>query len=147
MASSSIAHNANCSLRSLSTAVSLRKTVILYGKKWRSEWRILCSDRREIPNSAQALFVDLLGLRVKATRTASMFAGVRTLAGRGRFFSNTEPFVSNCWQSLFARSLPCTKVWTETSLSPYYTLCFCIKQYNFHNLIYSQPSVVRHFTN
>ena len=27
------------------------------------------------------------------------------------------------------------------------TLCFCVKQYNFHLLIYSQPSVVRHFTN
>jgi hypothetical protein len=40
--------------------------------------------------------VDLLGLRVKATRTASMFSGVRTLAGGGRFFSNTEPLVSNC---------------------------------------------------
>ena len=25
--------------------------------------------------------------------------------------------------------------------------CFCIKQYNFHLLIYSQPPVVRHFTN
>ena len=27
------------------------------------------------------------------------------------------------------------------------TLCFCIKQYNFHLLVYSQPPVVRHFTN
>ena len=34
----------------------------------------------------------------------------------------------------------------KTSLSRYYTLCFCIKQYNFHLLIYSQPPVVRHFT-
>ena len=40
---------------------------------------------------------------------------------------------------LFARSPPCTKVCTKTSLSRYYTLCFCIKQYNFHLLIYSQP--------
>ena len=36
---------------------------------------------------------------------------------------------------------------TKTSLSRYYTLCFCVKQYNYHLLIYSQPSVVRHFTN
>ena len=36
---------------------------------------------------------------------------------------------------------------TKTSLSRYHTLCFCIKQYNFHLLIYSQPPVVRHFTN
>ena len=35
----------------------------------------------------------------------------------------------------------------EMSLSRYYTLCFCIKQYKFHLSIYSQPSVVRHFTN
>ena len=35
----------------------------------------------------------------------------------------------NC---LFARSPPCTKVFTKTSLSLYYTLCFCVKQYNFH---------------
>ena len=42
---------------------------------------------------------------------------------------------------------PCTKVCTKTSLSRYYTLCFCIKQYNFHLLIYSQSPVVRHFTN
>jgi hypothetical protein len=28
-----------------------------------------------------------------------------------------------------------------------YTLCFCIKQYNFHLLTYSQQPVVRHFTN
>ena len=33
------------------------------------------------------------------------------------------------------------------SLSCYYTLCFCIKQYNFHLLIYSQLPVVHHFTN
>jgi hypothetical protein len=32
-------------------------------------------------------------------------------------------------------------------LSPYYTICFCIKQNNFHFLIYSQTPVVRHFTN
>ena len=38
----------------------------------------------------------------------------------------------NC---LFARSPPCTKVCTKTSLSRYYILCFCIKQYNFHLLI------------
>jgi len=50
----------------------------------------------------------------------------------------------NC---LFARSPPCNKVCTITSLSLYYTLCFCVKQYNFHLLIYSQPPVVRHFTN
>jgi hypothetical protein len=31
--------------------------------------------------------------------------------------------------------------------SHYYTLCFCIKQYNFHLLTYCQPPVVRHFTN
>ena len=42
---------------------------------------------------------------------------------------------------------PCTKVCTKTSLSRYYTLCFCIKQYNFHLFIYSQPPVVSHFTN
>ena len=36
---------------------------------------------------------------------------------------------------------------TLASLSRYYTLCFCIKQYNFHLLIYSQPPVVRQFTN
>ena len=52
------------------------------------------------PNSAEALLIDLLELRVKATRNASMFACVRTLAGCGRFFSNAEPLVSNCWQSL-----------------------------------------------
>jgi len=51
-------------------------------------------------SSAEAHLVDFLGLRVKATRTASMFAGVRSLAGRSRFFSNTEPLVSDCWQSL-----------------------------------------------
>jgi hypothetical protein len=34
------------------------------------------------------------------TRTASMFAGVRTLVRRGRSFSNTETLVSNFWQSL-----------------------------------------------
>jgi len=50
----------------------------------------------------------------------------------------------NC---LFARSPPCTKVCKKTSLSLHYTLCFCVKQYNFHLLIYSQPPVVRHFTN
>ena len=60
--------------------------------------------------------------------------------------------LENCswWKSvncLFSRSPPCTKVCTKTSLSHYYTLCFCIKQYNFHLLIYSQPPVVRHFTN
>jgi len=38
----------------------------------------------------------------------------------------------NC---LFARSPPCTKVCTKTSLSLYYTLCFCVKEYNFHLLI------------
>jgi hypothetical protein len=32
-------------------------------------------------------------------------------------------------------------------LSLYYTLCLCVKQYNFQLLIYSQPPVVRHFTN
>ena len=48
---------------------------------------------------------------------------------------------------LFARSPTCTKVRWKTSLSRYYTLCFCIKQHNFHLLIYSQPPVVRHFTN
>jgi hypothetical protein len=31
----------------------------------------------------------------KPTHTASMFAGVRTVAGRGRFFSNAETLVSN----------------------------------------------------
>ena len=66
----------------------------------KSEWRIICSDRLEIANSGEALLVGLLGLRVKATRTASMFAGLRTLAGRYRFFSNTEPLVSNCRRSL-----------------------------------------------
>ena len=35
----------------------------------------------------------------------------------------------------------------EKSLSRYYTLCFCIKQYNFHLLIYSQPPAICHFTN
>ena len=50
----------------------------------------------------------------------------------------------NC---LFARSPPCSKVCTKTSLSLYYILCFCVKRYNFHLLIYSQPPVVRHFTN
>ena len=35
----------------------------------------------------------------------------------------------------------------KRSLSRYYTLRFCIKQYNFHLLIYSQPPFVRHFTN
>ena len=149
-ASSSIAHNANCSLRSLSVAVSLCKTVILYRKRWRSEWRILCSDWQEIPNSAEALLVDLLGLRVKATQTTSMFAGVWTLVGRGRFFSNTTinfKLLAKSVNCLFARSPPCTKVCTKTSLSHHYTLCFCIKQYNFHLLIYSQPPFVHHFTN
>ena len=32
--------------------------------------------------------------------TASTFAGVRTLVGRGRFFFNTEPLVSYCCKSL-----------------------------------------------
>jgi len=32
-------------------------------------------------------------------------------------------------------------------LSLYYTLCFCLKQYNFNLLIYSQPPVICHFTN
>ena len=41
----------------------------------------------------------------------------------------------------------CTNVCKKTSLSRYYTLCFCIKQYDFQLLIYSQPPVVRHFTN
>ena len=50
----------------------------------------------------------------------------------------------NC---LFTRSPPCTKVCTKTSLSLYYTLSFCLKQYSFYLLIYSQPPVVRHFTN
>ena len=50
----------------------------------------------------------------------------------------------NC---LFARSPPCTKVCMKTSLSSYYALCFFIIQYNFHLLIYSQPSVIYHFTN
>jgi len=59
-----------------------------------------CSDRREIANSAEALLVDLLGFRVKTTGTASIFAGVRKMAGRGRLFSNTEPLVSICCQSL-----------------------------------------------
>ena len=36
---------------------------------------------------------------------------------------------------------------TKTSLSRYYTLCPCIKQYSFHHLIYRQRPVVRHFTN
>ena len=36
---------------------------------------------------------------------------------------------------------------TLASLSRYYTLCFCMKQHNFHFLIYSQPPVVCHFTN
>ena len=48
---------------------------------------------------------------------------------------------------LFAKSPPCTKACTKTSLSRYYTLCFWIKQYNFHLLIYSQRPVVRHLTN
>ena len=54
------------------------------------------------------------------------------------------------WKSvncLFARSPPCTKVRKKTSLSRYYTLCFCLKQYNFHLLIYSQAPGVRHFIN
>ena len=36
---------------------------------------------------------------------------------------------------------------TLVSLSRYYILCFCMKQYSFHLLFYSQPPVVRHFTN
>jgi hypothetical protein len=65
---------------------------------------------REIPNLAEALLVVLLGLRIKATRTASMFAaGVWTLVRRGPFllqhkaisFRLLAKFV-NC---LFARSL------------------------------------------
>jgi hypothetical protein len=31
--------------------------------------------------------------------------------------------------------------------SHYYILCFYIKQYNFRLLTYSQPPIVRHFTN
>ena len=41
----------------------------------------------------------------------------------------------------------CLATSCKTSLSRYYTICFCIKQYNFHLLIYSRPPVVRHFTN
>jgi len=64
---------------------------------------------------------DLLGLLVKATQTDT-----------GR----TRPLLLQhkvC--KLSARSSPCTKVCTKTSLSRHYTLCFCIKQYNFHLLI------------
>jgi hypothetical protein len=50
----------------------------------------------------------------------------------------------NC---LFSRSPPSNKVCTKASLSLYYTLCFCVKQYTFHLLIYSQTPVVCHFTN
>ena len=75
--------------------------------------------------------------------TASMSAGVRTLAGRDRFFSNTRTIsfilLEKSVKCLFARSPPCTKVCTKTSLSRYYTLCFCIKQHSFHLLICSQP--------
>ena len=125
---------------------SLCVTVILYGKRWRSEWRILCSDRREIPNSAEVLLVDLLGLRIKAMRTALMFAGVVTGVTRPLLQYRTISFklLAKSVNCLFAKSPPCTKVCTKTSLSLYYTLCFCVKQYNFHLLIYSQ---VRHFTN
>jgi len=128
---------------------SLCVTVILYGKRWRSEWRILCSDRREIPNSAEVLLVDLLGLRIKAMRTALMFAGVVTGVTRPLLQYRTISFklLAKSVNCLFAKSPPCTKVCTKTSLSLYYTLCFCVKQYNFHLLIYSQPPVVRHFTN
>ena len=42
---------------------------------------------------------------------------------------------------------PCTNVCTKIYPSRYYTLCFCIKRYNFHLLIYIQPPVVHHFTN
>jgi hypothetical protein len=55
--------------------------------------------------------------------------------------------LANSVNCLFARSPPCNKVCTKTSLSLYYTLCFCVKQYNFYLLIYSQPLVVHHFTN
>ena len=57
--------------------------------------------------------------------TAAMFAGVLTLAGSGRFFSNTEPLVSYCWKSLQvvclqeAHLLPkCTRkrLWLATTL-------------------------------
>jgi len=47
-------------------------------------------------NSAEALRVDLLGLRVKTTRTVSMSAGVGPLAARGHCFSNTEPLNLMC---------------------------------------------------
>ena len=60
--------------------------------------------------------------------------------------------LENCsyWKSvncLFARSPAYNKVRMKTSLSCDYILCFCIKQYNFHLLIYSQLPVVCHFTN
>ena len=81
--------------------------------------------------------------------TAYTSTGVRTLAGRGRFFSITEPLVSHCWKSLqsvclqgvhlvpkFARE----RLWVELhSLFLHKTIL--------HLLIYSQPPVVRHFTN
>jgi len=97
------------------------------------------------------LLVDLLGLRIKAMRTASMFCrctdtgGTRSLLLQHRTIS--FKLLAKSVTCLFARSPPCTKVCTKTSLSLYYTLCFCVKQCNFHLLIYSQPPVVRHFTN
>jgi hypothetical protein len=41
--------------------------------------------------------------------------------------------LEKCVNCLFARTPPRTKVCTKTSLSLYYTLCFCVKQYNFHH--------------
>ena len=48
---------------------------------------------------------------------------------------------------LFARSPPCTKVCTKNVSESLLHSLFLYKQYNFHLLIYSQPPVVRHFTN
>ena len=56
-------------------------------------------------------------------------------------------FLAKSVNCLLARSPPCTKACKKTSLSLHYTLCFYVKQYNFHLLICSQPPVVRHFTN
>jgi len=71
--------------------------------------------------------------------------GMRPLLPRHRTIS--FKLLAKSVNCLFARSPPCTKVCTKTSLTLYYILCFCIKRYNFHLLIYSKPPVVRHLTN
>jgi hypothetical protein len=58
--------------------VSLGNTLILHGYKFKPLFNIRCTDRLDIPSSAAAFFVDLLGLLCSVTLTASMFTGEST---------------------------------------------------------------------